>query len=115
MVEAFSLNDILFYFWPLINVAQFIASVYAVRKVGGTGPTLMLVGSGILLLMMAYTRFLDPGSADYGTTAYTINFVAQQVVFITARVLFVLGLLLMIQRSKVAGGDEMISQHFGLK
>lgn len=83
------------YVWPILIIFQVVVTIIAVLKVKGTGPILMLAGT-IITAMRSIGNFLplDMSFSD----GESMGFWALMAFSFVGRVLFLIGLLLMVQK-----------------
>ena len=99
-MEFFDINTILQVLYPLVTIAQIVACSVALRRIGGTGPVLMMVGTvlNLLVAIYAYYRNLAMDFA-YDSEEMIMSIAGEQALGITGRVIFLVGLLLLILRA----------------
>lgn len=91
--------DLSNYIWPALIIFQLVVSIIALQRLGGTGPLLMVIGSGITVLRTGYnllSNWLNL-AADYSGGLPASHFVLYG--FNTlGKILFLVGVLMMVNR-----------------
>lgn len=83
------------YVWPLLTIFQVVITIIAVMKVKGLGPILMLVGT-IIAAMRSIANLL-PLDMSFSNID-SMGFWALMSFSFVGRILFLVGLLLMVQK-----------------
>lgn len=95
-MEEFDINQLLTYVWPLILVAQLVASIYAVKKIDGSGPYLMVAGTVIAFGTLLHYHFFKESYDNFSSSDGQYQYAIRQIVSFAGRAMFLIGLLLVI-------------------
>lgn len=98
-MDIFAISE---YIWPLLIIFQVVIAFSAFSRLGGTGPTLMLAGAGVVLLRFGYDwlQKFQGNSLDYSNGLPAEHFVLYGITML-GNILFAVGVLVMINTDPV--------------